>query len=432
MPPTEVTWQSLLMLFSEVFTKPSFLTFQELAQAWILCPGRHTVTRMLCTMIPGPRLAHDAYHRLLRCAAWDMTELWAILVRWLVPKLFPTGDVFFDLDDTLFHKSGRKVEGAGTFRDAVRSTSKRVVYALGLNLVVVTLRFTPPWGGEPLGLPVCVRLHRKKGPNLHELAVEMIKQLAEWLPGRRLLLCGDGAYASLAGDILPELAPLTSRMRRDAALFDLPRKRRKGRRGRPAKKGKRLGTPEEMASRIRKGWHLEKVNFRGEIKKRLLYARVVLWYQVCKDRPVLLVIVRDPARREPDDFFFSTDPNAKPLDVANQYAGRWSIEDTNRNAKQYLGGEDPQTWKGKGPERAASLSMWLYSVVWSWYLANYGTKKTWIKRPWYSAKRVAAFGDALAALRRVLWLQSISSRSGQTSITPKILRGFLEVLVTAA
>ncbi len=145
-----------------------------------------------------------------------------------------------------------------------------------------------------------------------------------------------------------------------------------------------------------------------------------------------LVIVRDPTRHEPDDFFFSTDPDARPVDVASQYAGRWSIEDTNRNVKQYLGGEDPQTWKGKGPERAASLSMWIYSAVWSWYLAKYGTKKTWLERPWYSAKRVAAFGDALAALRRVLWRRSISSRSAQNAIMPKTIRDLIEVLATAA
>jgi len=62
------------------------------------------------------------------------------------------GVVPLDLDDSLWHKSGRCVDGAGSFRDAVRSTRSTIVYATGLNLVVVTLRVLPPWGGMPIGL----------------------------------------------------------------------------------------------------------------------------------------------------------------------------------------------------------------------------------------------------------------------------------------
>lgn len=43
-----------------------------------------------------------------------------------------------------------------------------------------------------------------------------------------------------------------------------------------------------------------------------------------------------------------------PDQVASIYAGRWSIEDTFRNTKQLLGGEDPQSWKCQGPERGAA------------------------------------------------------------------------------
>ncbi len=55
--------------------------------------------------------------------------------------------------------------------------------------------------------------------------------------------------------------------------------------------------------------------------------------------------------------------------------------------KQALGGEDPQTWKGAGPERAAALSLWLYSAVWSWYITTQGVKPSWPSLPWYPGKR---------------------------------------------
>jgi hypothetical protein len=77
------------------------------------------------------RRAHDAYHRFIRDGAWSMARLWQTLARHLVEHLCPTGMVELAGDDTLFHRDGPKVEGAGTFRDAVRSTIGRVVYARG-------------------------------------------------------------------------------------------------------------------------------------------------------------------------------------------------------------------------------------------------------------------------------------------------------------
>jgi hypothetical protein len=81
----------------------------------------------------------------------------------------------------------------------VHSTSKLTVTALGLNIVVVGLRVIAPWGGEPLALPILVRLHRKGGPTLVELAAAMMQQVAAWLPDRSFCLVADGAYASLIG-----------------------------------------------------------------------------------------------------------------------------------------------------------------------------------------------------------------------------------------
>jgi hypothetical protein len=148
-----------------------------------------------------------------------MSGLWRVLAVHAITRFAPTGVVMLDVDDTLFHKAGRNVEGAGVFRDAVRSTVRRVVYALGLNLVVVTLRVTPPWDGPPIALPVNARLHRKNDTtSTVEHAATMLRELASWLPDLEFHLCGDGAYASLCGAGLPR-THVTSRIRRDAALY---------------------------------------------------------------------------------------------------------------------------------------------------------------------------------------------------------------------
>lgn len=425
-----LTWERRLMAFAEVFTRPSFELFRALMCAWVLSTGRRTVTGMIQAMDPDGRPAHDAYHRFLRAGAWKLAPLWRILLVQLVEQLGPAGVLQLDLDDTLFHKSGRKIEGAGIFRDAVRSGVKAVVYARGLNLVVLTLRIRPPWGGEPLGLPINVRLYRKGGPSHLDLAEEMIRQVADWLAGRRFVLACDGAYASLAGRSLPR-THLTSRIRRDAALYALPPPRRQHRPGRPRKRGRRLPCPEHLARR-RRGWRRAAVDERGKTVKRLLLSLPVLWYAVCPDQPVLLVIVRDPTGKQRDDFFFTTDLEVSGAAVAAHYAGRWSIEDTFRNVKQVLRGEDPQTWKGEGPERAAALSLWLYSSIWCWYITTQGTKPSWPALPWYSAKRTPSFADALAALRRVLWRERVFSKYDRRPLPRKTADAILEALVRAA
>lgn len=49
--------------------------------------------------------------------------------------------------------------------------------------------------------------------------------------------------------------------------------------------------------------------------------------------------------------------------VVSGFSGRWSIEDTFKNTKQLLGGQQIQCFKRQGPERAAEMSFALYSLT---------------------------------------------------------------------
>ena len=370
---------------------------------------------------------HDAYHRLIRVASLSLDEFWALTALLLVGLFAPEGRIELLTDDTLFHRRGKKIEGAGVFRDAVRSGGKSVVYDRGLNLVPLALRVRPPWGGEPLALPLAVRLYRKGGPTRLVLVAEMLQRLVDLFPDRNFHLIADGAYAPLAGWKLPRTI-VTSRIRRDAALYELPPPRRPGKAGRPRKKGLRLPSLERWACRTRKGWQKVVVDRRGRLERRLVLSRVVLWYHVCGSQPVRVVVSRDPRGREKDDFLFTTDLGMAPGAVVSHYHGRWPIEDTLRAAKQSLGGEEPQTWRGKGPERAASLAFWLYSIIWVWYLETKGPKPMLPKLPWYPRKARPSFVDAVGALRKELWREEISSRCEGTPHLRKITGPLVEVL----
>src|SRR5665811_1783144 len=154
-------WTALLEGTRTVFGAPSFALFTRLLTGWVCAPGRRTITAMITVADPAGHRAHDAYHRFVRDGAWSMNRLWRVLTCHLVTSLCPTGAGELACDDTLFHHDGPKVHGAGIFRDAVRSTLRRVVYARGLNLVVITLQVHPPWGGCPVAVPVNVRVHNK-------------------------------------------------------------------------------------------------------------------------------------------------------------------------------------------------------------------------------------------------------------------------------
>ena len=425
-------WELILASASGCFTAPSFALFAELVSAWVCCPSRRTVCAMIATMDPADSSPHDAYHRFLRAGAWSLSALFEVLARAMVAALCPAGTLAIDIDDTLFNKSGPKVAGAGNFRDPIRSTANKVVYALGLNIVVATLRIKPPWGGEPLGLPVNLRLYRKGGRTHTELAEDMIAEIERWFPGRIVVVCADGAYAPLARASLT-CAHVVSRMQRNAALFESAPPRLPGQRGRPRKRGARLPAPPGLAVAARpEEWEKVTLSLRGKKAERLILSRRVLWYGLLADHLVLLVIVRDPKGHQLDDFFFTTDVDCAPEWVAEHYAGRWSIEDTFRNVKQFLGSNQPQSWKRQGPERAAGLSLWIYSAAWLWYLTTQGNALTWKHRPWYPKKTTPSFVDALACLRRTLWHHRIFATSCQPQLQPEMAEQLIEAVARAA
>lgn len=423
-------WESILHSAQDVFTAPSFALFCQLMGAWVTVTARHTICQMVGVMDAGARGAHDAYHRFVRCGAWSLNSCLASLCLQLV-RLVGTGGLTLYIDDTLLHRNGPKVNGAAVWRDAVRSTARHVVYARGLNLVVVGVRVDSPWGGMPLALPIAIRLHHKGGTTMPELAVEMLTDLAEALPDRSFVVCADGAFATLAGASL-ERTTVVSRMRRDAALHG-PAPAKTGKRGRPRAKGERLATPARFTEQLKRSAFTETdCEYRGKRATKLVWTKDVLWYRVSPKAMVRLVIVRDPVGHEPDDYFFTTDLTMNAAEVVSVYAGRWSIEITFRDVKQVLRGHQPQSWADNGPERAAGLSFWLYSAVWLWYLRECGDRPRFTPTEWFPSKTTASFTDALAELRRTLWRQRISPASGGAPLDTQTVKVIVEALAVAA
>ncbi len=250
-------WEAILAAASSVFTARSRELFRAIAAGWVLCPTRRTLTGIQLCADPAQTRAHDCFAYFFRDAVWEAGKLWCTLARLvLLPPFGPPPWVLHPgstpehpvlqalLDDTITGKTGRQINGAGSFRDPVRSTAKHVAFTWGLNVVLLCLTVRFPRIPQPIAIPVHLCIYRKGGPTRLQLAQAMLKDLADWLPDHfAFLITADGAYASLAGSRWPR-SHFCSRIRSDAAIYDLPPPRHPGQRGRPRKKGPRLPTPQ--------------------------------------------------------------------------------------------------------------------------------------------------------------------------------------------
>jgi hypothetical protein len=341
----------------------------------------------------------------------------------------------------------------------LRSTARRAAFSFGHNWVVLSVQLRLPFApGKTWSLPILMRLYRRKRKKCKpgrprgerkaigqatpaeyrtrpQLAREMIALLASWLPGRTIHVVGDSEYAGKSiSRHLPDNVHLTSRMVMNAALYDQPPKRRKSQRGAPRKKGKRLGSPTELAKSRSSRWKKITVNIYGKRVRVWYKTCVALWYNSAGGRPLRIVVVRDPSGRRKDDCFFTTNLDLSPKAILGLFAMRWPLEVTFYNAKQCLGLEDPQNRTPAAVKRTAPLALYLYTLTILWF-AEHGSFNLAAYRkahPWYRQKQTPSFADILTCLRAASLDKSISDAPGHKMASKKIPQSLIKPLERAA
>jgi hypothetical protein len=355
--------------------------------------------------------------------------------------------VNLNLDDTTAARYGRHVAHAGWFKDASATgpATRGTVIHWAHNWIVgaVTLRL-PRWPQGRWVLPVVFALYRKPGDGdeLHPfatrqvLAAQMVCQFAAALPGVDIRVAADGQYATrdmVQG--LPPQANMVSRIRRDAAIYDLPPKRRRpGQRGRPPLKGKRLPTPGQIAARRKKGWRTLTVQRQGREVQRQILGLTCLWYRVGRSAPIRMVIIRDPTGKQEDDLCFCTDARVPDQQIVQRFYDRWGVEECILEAKQQMGFESTRGWCSRTVNRQAPIAMALMTLVKAWYARAAAKDASLLPQstPWNPDKTRPSFLDMLAALRMVLWRHRISAKSRLTQRVRDILKPLAYALSAAA
>src|SRR6266566_4456622 len=151
----------LLLAFQPCFTQPSFRSFWALVCAWILCSGRRSLTRVIQAAQLSQFKHYCSFHRFFSKARWNLDELGHRVLRLLLPFCSPV--LVAAVDDTLAHKSGRRIWGADMHHDPLRSTRARPFFSFGHNWVVFSLHISLPFAPHKhWALPILVRLYRKK------------------------------------------------------------------------------------------------------------------------------------------------------------------------------------------------------------------------------------------------------------------------------
>jgi DDE superfamily endonuclease len=404
--PRSVT--SLLERFRGCFTAPTFEVFCALTVGFWAQPQAHTVTGMLMAAGLSATWHHSRAHRFFSAARWSADQLGVVLLDLILAVLVPAGaPVRLVVDDTLFRRSGRKVFAAAWHHDPLGVGRNAVAW--GNNWVVVGVLVDLPFlPHRPVCLPILARLWwPKHTPGRLDLATDLVTVICQHLGPRRVDLLCDGAYAGKALRELPCQVTVTTRLRADAALYQLPPPRRPGQRGRPPTKGARLPDLTRLAGLQATPFALHQASLYGKPRTLAVAGFTCLWPSVFATRPVHVVLVRDPTA--PDGFdlaLVSTDLAATAHLLVCRYATRWPIEVSFRDARQHAGVGQARNRTRLAVERTVPFGLVCFSLAVVWYAtcghapADLAARRA--LAPWYQTKTAPSAQDMLVKLRRVL------------------------------
>ena len=247
---------------------------------WVVSPRHRYITDLIISSDSVVNGHFSNYHRFFSHAVWDIDQLWKLLAQLIVRTLVDTGaTIYLAGDDTLCHKRGLTIFGAGMHHDACNSSKSKKLFHWGHDWGNLCLIIDKPWWAptKVFALPICMRLYRNKqglvkGKNkvkkkrnakrtkaaskksgaaakakkkaarkaqvVHksdgstrktrsELMSEMLALVAAWFPDRKFVLVVDSLYSGKSVlRNLPENFDLIGPVHARAALYEPAPKRK--------------------------------------------------------------------------------------------------------------------------------------------------------------------------------------------------------------
>lgn len=384
------------MLFAQ--TRPAFRqerVFQNarsMAIASILALGKHTISNVLATAGRESEDWSSAY-RLFERERINREKLFAPARTAVIEHLAEDEPFVAMIDDTIIHKTGRKVHGAAWRRDPL-GPAWQTNFVWGQRFVQVSAAL-PEAGGSgrasaiPLDFihapsPVKPRKvdpveamekykRQQKVMSLPAVAAQSLRTLRTQVPeNRQIITALDGGYTNKAvfRDI-PQNMILIGRIRKDARLFTSPENENSGR-GRKKFYGSPLKTPEEIRQDDSIPWQSVEAYAAG--KRHSFDVKVVsgVRWRSTGGRDVCLIVIRPLAYRatkaskvryRDPAYLICSDPKLPLEQVLQDYLWRWEIELNFRDEKTVMGVGNAHVRTRKSIETLAALSVASYSFL---------------------------------------------------------------------
>jgi hypothetical protein len=354
----------------------------------------------------------------------------------LVLRTLPLPDrILAIIDDTPTKRYGPKVEGADIHHNPTPGPADQK-YLYGHIWVTLSLAVRHPcFGALALPLRAMLYVRRKTMAKIPKwrgwtFATKLVlaARLVEWIApivkqaGKTLWIVVDGGYvkAPFLKRALRAGVTIIGRLRKDAALRDLPRKPRRGKRrgrGRPPKYGKNKISLAKRAAH-RNGWETAKCIVYGKTVIKL-YKTFLATY-----RPtggvIRVVIVEEDHDWYP---FFSTDPNATAVEIIEAFAIRTTIEQDFHDVKEVWGAGQQQVRNIWTNLAVYHLNLWIHTLVelWSWNRPHEALCDRSLS-PWDDAERRPSHADRRKALRRQIMEHELSTLAAVRRLPRKILQ----------
>jgi len=395
----------------------------------LFAQGRRTVTSWLRAAGVSPDF-QDYYYFLDPLGRKTKTVATRLLL--LVLRTLPLPDrLLVVIDDTPTKRYGPKVEGADIHRNPTPGPADQT-YLYGHIWVTLSLALRHPlWGPMALPLRAMLYVRRKTLAKIPKergwtFATKLVlaARLVEWIAaivqkaGKWLWIVVDGGYTKgpFLKRVLRTGAVVIGRLRKDAALRDLPPKYGKNR----ISLAKRAGH--------REGWQVAKCTVYGETVTKL-YKTFLATYRPVGGVLRVVIVEEDHGWFA----FFATDPEATAVEILEAFADRATIEQDFHDVKEVWGAGQQQVRNIWTNLAVYHLNLWMHTLVelWAW---NRGQAELCDRRdsPWDNAARRPSHADRRKALRRQIMHRELSKLAALWWLPRKITQLAQRLMALAA
>ena len=410
----------------------------------LFASGRRTVTTWL--RAAGVSDDFQDYYYFL-AAVGRKTKSIATQLVGLVLRTLPLPErLLLVIDDSPTKRYGPKVEGADVHHNPTRGPADQP-YLYGHIWVTISLTLRhPKWG--PLALPLRAMLYVRKqtmatipkSRRWHRFAtkLQLAARLVEWIvpmlkkADKKVWIVIDGGYTKrpFLKRALKQSVTIVGRLRKDAALRDLPPKLRKGQRrgrGQPRKYGKNKISLAKRAGQKR-GWQTIACTVYGKATTKTYKTFLATYAPVGGVIRVVLV-------KEDHGWyaFLCTDPNASVQDILEAFADRATIEQDFHDVKEVWGSGQQQVRNIWTNLAVYNLNLWMHTLVelWAWDKSG----RQLVDRsdsPWDDAERRPSHANRRKALRRQILRNELSAVTTAWRLPRQIIRLTKNLMALAA